>query len=392
MKTRTCSIAIAAAILTAQGTSYAASGGDGASDPPLPNDQIGQRISQDFHTIENNWYKKLYSELTAEHANKTLVDKETFTALGQKPPKAAPSGPQSCTLPPYLFVRHDRLDTFEFRNQPLSSAKGASISGTDDERASSQTLTVNGRVEYLMFGYDAACGASQNTSKQPTGHADVAAYGFAIAPFADLQGTIDHPMKKTDVNNLQAGFDNQINILGGPLFDDQYLVFTPYFQTDFNGVAQITGATASWEPVSVDAHLGGYIPARDPNPYVGWFWQLQLEFDEKHVTTVGETNLTKGNYEWLGGTVQAHFDFFPSSPSADVSSESLLTDKLYMNLTLKSFLNAANDRSATWFESELGYNLSSDGKTSISVKYDIGTDKDSLITSKKYLLALNFKN
>jgi hypothetical protein len=184
-----------------------------------------------------------------------------------------------------------------------------------------------------------------------------------------------------------------MNILNGPLFDDQYLVLTHYCQTDFDGVAQIQGITASWEPVYEDIHLGGY--SGSPGPYVGWFWQLQAQIDEKHVTTVGNTGLKKGNYDWFGGTVQAHFNFFPSQSASNpfyVSSNPWLEDRFYMNLTLKSFWNAANDRSATWFEGELGFNLTPDGKSSVSVKYDLGTDKDTLITSKKYLVAINFKN
>lgn len=226
-----------------------------------------------------------------------------------------------------------------------------------------------------------------------TANPDAPAYGFAFAPFVDAQGTLDTPAKKTDVHDLQAGFDAQLNVLNGPLFDDQYFILTPYYQTDFDGIAQAQGMTLSWEPVKEDIHLGGY--SGSPGPYVGWYWQLQTQFDEKHVSTVGHTGLTKGNYEWLGGTVQAHFTFFPSQGAGNplyVSPDPWLEDRFYMNLTLKSFLNAANDRSATWFEGELGYNLTTDGKSSVSVKYDLGTDKDTLITSKKYLLAINFKN
>lgn len=392
MRTGSYAWAVTAALLTAQGSSHAASDASKPSDPPLTDAQIAQRIQADYSAIDASKFPLDYYFLTSLNPHPTggKVDQYIYKNAGLPPPASASKGPPSCALSPHLFIRHDRLDTFQLREQnvSLSSAKGASISGTDDERASTETLVVNGRVEYLLFGDDAACEGSQQTANP-----DAPAYGYAFAPFIDAQGTIDTPAKKTDVHDLQAGFDLQMNVLNGPLFDDQYFILTPYYQTDFDGVAQVQGVTASWEPVNEDIHLGGY--SGSPGPYVGWYWQLQTQFDDKHVTTVGYTGLTKGNYEWLGGTVQAHFNFFPSQGAGNpyyVSPDPWLEDRFYMNLTLKSFLNAADDRSATWFEGELGYNLTTDGKSSVSVKYDLGTDKDTLITSKKYLLAINFKN
>jgi hypothetical protein len=380
--------------VAAQGNSHAASATASSSDPPLSDEEIRQRIYQDDQAIDQQRFLPTYYSLVDMHPTAKQVDSYVYKQAGLTPPTAGPTKPTSCYVAPHIFVRRDRLDTFQLREQaePLSSAKGASISGTDDMRASSEQLVVNGRIQYLMYGYDAACGGSQLAS-QSGGSATTPAYGFAFAPFVDGQGTIDTPMKKTDIHNLQAGFDAQFNVLGGPLFDDQYVILTPYYQTDFVGEAQIEGVTAAWEPVLIDAHLGGYSGL--PGPYIGWYWQLRAEFDEKHVNEVGFTGLAKGNYDWFGGTIQAHFDFFPNAHKGEpyyVSPDPWLEDRLYMNLTLKSFWNAADNRSATWGEAELGYNLTPDGKSSISVKYDRGTDKDTLITAKKYLLALNFKN
>jgi len=392
MRTEAFGSAIVAVLLAGHGFSYAAPATPNANDPPLTDAQIAQRIQDDYRAIDANKYSLDYYYLTSliPHPTRSQVDKYIYKNAGLPPPTTASNGPTSCYLPPHLFIRRDRLDTFQLRaqNVPLSNAKGASISFTDDLRTSTETLVVNGRAEYLLLADDAACEGSKQTAGtiRP-------AYGFAFAPFVDAQGTINTPAKKSDVHNLQAGFDLQMNILNGPLFDDQYLVLTPYYQTDFDGAAQIQGITASWEPVNEDIHLGGY--SGSPGPYVGWYWQLQTQFDEKRVTTVGFTGLHKGNYDWFGGTIQVHFNFFPSQSASNpfyVSPNPWLEDRFYMNLTLKSFWNAANDRSVTWFEGELGYNLTTDGKSSVSVKYDLGTDKDTLITSKKYLLAINFKN
>jgi hypothetical protein len=382
-------------ILAGSGIHYTAAAGTGAADPPLTKDQIGKRIYDDEQAIDAAKAPMDYYYLTSLIPLPTAsqVDSYEYKNAGLKPPTPSSKGPPSCDVAPTLFVRHDRLDTFQLRDQPqtVSGAKGASISGTDDERTSTEQLIVNGRAEYVLFGYDGACGGSTASSRQSAYAGPY--YGYTVAPFVDAQGTIDTPAKKTDVHNLQAGLDAQFTILNGQFFDDQYVIFTPYYQTDFDGAAQIEGVTAAWEPVLEAAHLGGYTGS--PNGYLGWYWQVRGEFDEKHVTTVGYTGLTKGDYEWFGGTAQVHFDLFPNANKGNPfykSPDPWLEDKLYINLTLKSFWNAADNRSATWFEGELGCNLTSDGKSSVSVKYDLGTDKDTLITSKKYLLSLNYKN
>ena len=69
-----------------------------------------------------------------------------------------------------------------------------------------------------------------------------------------------------------------------------------------------------------------------------------------------------------------------------------LLDRFYTNLTLNSFWEESRGLSAVWWEAEVGYNITTDGKSSISVKYDGGKSKDTLIETKKYLLSLNFKN
>jgi hypothetical protein len=356
--------------------------------PALTKDQLAAAIRKAYRRNENATFDNDFNFLWSNHATQAMVDKY----FGIKNPPAGDTSADPCAVPPHLFIRQNRLDTFQLRNAPLdvASAKGASIMGTNDERSGTRTLTVNGRAQYAISSDDPACVASLD----PTRPHGAPSYQFVFAPFVDAQGTIDTPAKKTDVNDVQGGVDLQFNVLGGPLFDEQSFILTPYVQTDFNGIAQIQGVTAGWEPVNTTAHLGGYLT--DPtNSYLAWFWQLRGEFDNKHVSTVGSTGYTKGNYDWLGGTVQVHFDFFPGYGSVNpfyVSPFPLLEDKFYTNLTLKSFWNASSNKSATWFEAELGYNLTADKKSSISVKYDYGTDKDTLVTSKKYLLAINYKN
>ena len=140
-------------------------------------------------------------------------------------------------------------------------------------------------------------------------------YGISIAPFVDAQGSENFPFKKTDTSNLQGGVDFQLSVFNRLLFDHQYFIATPYYQTDFRGVANIQGFTAAWEPVAPGARLGGYIGV--PDPYLDWYWQFRAAADFKNVTTIGATGLRRGEYDWVGATVQAHFLLFPGRANVE---------------------------------------------------------------------------
>jgi hypothetical protein len=335
---------------------------------------------------------------------------EIDKALGIKPsappspktsyPPSAPSlplGPCAMAIDP-LLVRRDRLDTFQLRGEPvpLSSAKGASVSITRDDQANTTTASVNGRVQAVLYDQDALTPCTNGKVGDPYTPIDFSKphFGFVVAPFVDAQGAETFPFKKTDTSNLQGGVDFQLSVFGGPIFDHQYLIVTPYYQTDFRGVANVQGFRSAWEPIVPDWHLGGYIGV--PSPYVDWFWQFQAAADLKNVTNVGATGLHKGQYDWVGTTVQAHFLLFPGRSATEPGwvspAPASLVDRLYTNLTLNSFWETSMGLSAIWYEAEFGYNITTDGKSSVSLKYDGGKSKDTLIETKKYLLSLNFKN
>jgi hypothetical protein len=297
-----------------------------------------------------------------------------------------------------LLIRRNRLDTFQLRGEavPLASAKGASFNLTQDGIGHTATASVNARVQAILYYEDPLTPCTNGKVGDPYTAIDFSKphFGWVIAPFVDAQGIETFPLKKSDTSNLQAGVDFQASIFGGPIFDHQYLIASPYYQTDFRGVAEIQGFRAAWEPIAPDAHLGGYIGV--PSPYLDWFWQFQAAVDVKNVTQAGATGLLKGRYDWIGTTVQAHFLLFPSRAATEPSwispMSSSLLDRFFANVTLNSFWETNMGLSALWYEVEVGYNITTDGKSSISLKYDGGKSNDTLIDTKKYLLSLNFKN
>lgn len=333
------------------------------------------------------------------------IDKALGITPGNTPPKkqsdpaAAPTlplGPCATGVQP-LLVRRDRLDTFQLRESliPLSSAKGASVSLTRDDIAGTTLATVNGRVQAILYYQDALTPCANGKVGDPYAPFDpnTEHFGFMIAPFVDAQGSETFPYKKTDTSNLQAGADFQLSVLGGRLFDHQYFIATPYYQTDFRGSANVQGFQAAWEPVAPNYRLGGLIGV--PDPYVDWYWQFRAAADFKNVTNIGATGLKKGTYDWVGTTLQAHFLFFPGRTAIEPGwvspGPSSLVDRLYANLTLNSFWETSMGLSALWYEIEFGYNITPDGKSSVSLKYDGGKNKDTLIETKKYLMSLNYK-
>jgi hypothetical protein len=312
-----------------------------------------------------------------------------------QPSQSFPLGPCNDGVQP-LLIRRDRLDTFQLRETgvPLANAKGASISVLRNEIAGTTTATVNGRVQAILYNVDALSPCDNGKPGDPyavTGPTTTH-FGFLAAPFVDAQGTISDPKKSSDVSNLQSGIDLQMSVLNGAIFAHQYFIATPYYQTDFRGSANVQGIRAAWEPVDPDFRLGtiGVL-----NPYMDWFWQLRAEADAKNVTTPGSTGLLKGRYNWLGGTVQVHFLFFPgrsgTEPTWISPAPGFLVDRFYANASLSSYWETDSGRQVTIYEGEVGYNITTDGKSSVSVKYDQGTDKDTLMAYRKYLVALNLK-
>lgn len=390
----------------------------GADKPPPPGADPVEDAKQ-VEALLDQRDQKMLAQLRANRQNELLYYRgrkrsEIMKALGLPPPTApvpkpapktenvaaAPSlpfGPCAAGIDP-LLIRRNRLDTFQLRGQavPLASAKGASFGVTQDDIGHTNTAAVNARVQAILYYQDPLTPCVNGKVGDPYTPIDFSKpqFGWVIAPFVDAQGTETFPLKKSDTSNLQAGVDFQASIYGGPLFDHQYLIATPYYQTDFRGVADIQGFQLSWEPIAPDVHLGGYIGV--PSPYLDWFWQFQAAVDVKNVTKAGATGLVKGQYDWIGMTVQAHFLLFPSRSTVEPDwispvSPSML-DRYYANFTLNSFWEINMGISALWYEVEVGYNITTDGKSSISLKYDGGKSKDTLIETKKYLLSLNFKN
>lgn len=331
------------------------------------------------------------------------IDKVAST----RPPPAVPADVKppkgGCEEQQRLFIRRDRLDTYQYREGtfvtgfvPRSKAKGASASFAHDDLDRSQSLTVNGRVSYVLSQNDPMSPCFTGLPDDPYAKRDFnvpSLFGTTVALWTDAQGTINAPRTKNERSALKTGIDAQAAIAGGPLFDLQYLIASPYAQTDFRGEARIYGFTAAWEPFAPNARLGGTIGA-PATKYLDWFWQLRAEADIKRVDVVGATALTRGDYAWGGAVARLHLTPFPDRSIYDPFAEPAFADligRFYADVTVNYHREFNRRIDALLWGVEVGFNITPDGAASVSVSYTDGLDKDTLIKQRQYLVALNYK-
>lgn len=292
-----------------------------------------------------------------------------------------------------VLLRRNSQDTFQLGAVPvpLTSAKGASISLTQDNSSHTNAVQINGRVQAIVASQHPLERCKDGrTIEAPGLYSNSIKSGYVIAPFVDAQGTANNPKKSTESSVLQAGIDLQFQFLGGPLPEAQYLILTPYHQTDFRSEASVQGFQAAWDFMDRRLNLGG--TSAYENPYFSFFWQARAEYDGKHVSTPGLSGLSQNNYSWLGGTLQAHVTFFPSYGGAIIGRESTsISDRFYLNAMFNFYRDANHGKTINMYELEFGYNLSDDGKSSVSFKYDKGTVKDTVLDTNKYVIGFNYK-
>lgn len=212
------------------------------------------------------------------------------------PPKPDPCGVQNG-----LYIRSDRVDMSVAKNS-LSAAEGASLSITNDRLTGTQTAEINGIVGYIRR--DPCVHRPERA-----GITDAYLSGYVFSPSVAAHGTLSsNPAKEK--SDLRIGLDAQFEIFSGAIFNSQYFTVSPYYQTDFRGIANAYGINATWDPYLLTIRLGGR-PGR-LSPYFDFFWTLQAEVDILHVEKAGLTDLTSGtDYAWLGGTVRGYFYLLP---------------------------------------------------------------------------------
>jgi hypothetical protein len=325
-----------------------------------------------------------------------------IASASSKAAAATTDGPvvvQEPHLQQRFFLRADPLDNpFPGLTQSATvglsagQALGASVnftandfvqskSGSAVTVSSSRGVSVTGMATYLL--------------SESTFIGDYVRWVPAI--WASANGNWDNPTKTFgDTSALKVGpmaeFMLYPKSAGGFL---NYFEISPYYQTDFYGIAQAQGATIAWTPANPNFSLGGLNPFYKPS-FINGFLVLRAEFTDLNVTNPGMTNLIAHNYEWYGAAARAYVFLFPSGGL--VNWPAFIADRLSFVATVQSFWDASSDASATMYSAALQYKFACSAKAgndgsgdsnpcqfgapSFTVQYDNGTDRDTLQRKK----------
>jgi hypothetical protein len=304
--------------------------------------------------------------LQAEIARRGKIPIEELAQ--QKPPQAS-----GCDKQVGFYVRRDSLDISIYNKSiDKSAAKGAAISYTSDRITDTEIAQIQ-CIGSLVFARDPC-------PKPPPGHPRDSAYisGFAFATSVSADGKLS-TNRKTEKSALKTALDAQIEVAGTPFLALHALTASPFYQTDFRGIASAYGFSASWVPYDLDWRLGGSY--QQFSPALDFFWQAKLEAVRLRVEDAGLTNLKLQDYAWVGGTFRLNLfpfpDFFKDRVSLIGGYQYYYDTQAHANIELTSAL--------------IAYNLAEDGSTSISLEYRKGVDRDTLERLNRYMVNLNFK-
>jgi len=322
-----------------------------------------------------------------------------------------------------VFLRADKLDnpypglTVQAGSQASSfsagSAIGASLSYTSNDfvqslvstkqgpeikTASSDSLIFSGLASYAFIPSDGN-----------TWIGDIASNHVDFVPTFSLygNGNWDHPTKTFgDTSVLKIGPD--FNFATTPLsVDNQFYNFfgiSPYYQSDFYGLARAEGASVSWTP----AYQPLYIMSSpfENAKYINGYIEPRMEYTYLNVDIPGQTNLHHGTYDWVGGAVRAYIFPFPNDSKY---WPPFIGNRLLFTGTFQNYWDENSGIIARLYTATLQYKLvcttknepptgstpntkefCNAGSPSLTLRYDYGTDRDTLQEIKKLSLQFTY--
>jgi hypothetical protein len=315
------------------------------------------------------------------------------------------------TDPQRVFIRADKLDNpYPGLTIKSETALGASVAYTGNDFvqklvktktgsvvtvSSSQALVVSGMASYAFIPDNKVTWIGKLGDVDVDAVPSIWLYGA---------GNWDFPTKtfgETSAAKIGGEIDFELQPPGSELW--HYLGISPFYQTDFYGVARAEGATLSWTPAY--RPLGILESPFDKPDLVDGFLELRAESTYLHVENPGFTNMRRGDYEWAGGAARAYIFLFPSKGDAGWSP--YIEDRFSIVLTAQHYWDANSRIVADMFSGAFQYKLSCDnagkmssksgGKTdcgigspSLTFQYDNGVDRDTLQETRKMSVKLNY--
>jgi hypothetical protein len=231
-------------------------------------------------------------------------------------------------------------------------------------------------------------------------------------------GTITTTTKKTSTSALRLGADFMLDLQSPYITTSNFFYVSPFYQTDYLNVAQITGVDLRYEPVLpppqwMPTELRGFFGLNEGQitNYYSYITQFSAEAEFTNVSNPGYTALTKGRHTWLGETARPNIVLFPGGPN-EYTGESndwfnhWIAGRISLIGTQNFYWDASTDRTAVSYSAIRGYKLGActattgksdpdspcktSGSSSISLEYDTGRDKDTYLKSSQLLVKLSF--
>jgi hypothetical protein len=164
------------------------------------------------------------------------------------------------------------------------------------------------------------------------------------------------------------------------------------------------GVNFAYEPVVPLFYLG---QSRGPfiNGFLNGYWELRAEGEFRDVTSAGVVKLKVGDYTWLGGTVRGHLFLFTDPVDGSWTWPSQIGNRISIIGTAQDYADAGHSTNAHNYSAEIQYKLSGcstgdspakcatsdSSSSSVSFEYDWGTNKDTLVFARQYLVKRNYK-
>ena len=252
---------------------------------------------------------------------------------------------------------------------------GALFSITEDRENDITTAAINGVAGFVM---------TRNCNVPADDRIDQPYFsGYVLSPWVLANGTLsdNDDLNGTDV--FQAGFAAQVGLVNAG-FAYQTFTATPYYQTDFQGEAEIYGGSLTWRPFDNALRLGG--SPRRMNSMLDLYWTAAATADLFHVVDPGFTSLVEDSgYAWLGGAVGINGWILPAA----------LDDRLTFTTAYGLFWDANSGQSVDNFQASLNLSLlkkADPNQLALNLTYVNGTDRNTLIDKEQWTLGLTFKH
>ncbi len=195
--------------------------------------------------------------------------------------------------------------------------------------------------------------------------------GYAVAPYLSFDGV--GSSSGDEPSDLRFGALVDLQFFGG-VFDLQQLQFSPFYRTDFEGEAEIYGASLRWTPYKFVSRLNGLQGDAGHN---GVDYRLSADIEYLSVSEGGLSGLPSGTeYGWVG--VQAGIGYSPKQ-----------LEGTRFDVNIDAAYDLLNDSDAVLYDAGVTIPIGEGQTAAFDLRYTYGTTRSDSTTQDG--LSANFR-